>query len=69
MTASGEAPRKLTKAQERIVARVHTTVLDALYAERHELVRALRAEGWTYAAIAALLGLSKQRVQQLTSER
>lgn len=48
-----------------MAAQLHTRELDRLYALRLSLLRELHDEGWTMPQLGKLLGLSKQRVQQL----
>lgn len=48
-----------------MAAQLHTSELDKLYAQRLSLLRELHREGWTHPQLGKLLGLSKQRVQQL----
>jgi predicted transcriptional regulator len=44
-------------------------LLDAPVALRDDLIKGLRRVGWTYASIADPLGLSRERVRQISSQR
>lgn len=65
MTEPGDTLPALTKRQRALATQLHTTALDGLYTQRVELMTTLSAEGWTHPQLGRLLGLSKQRVQQL----
>lgn len=68
MTEPGELP-SLTDRQRALATQLHTSALDALYAQRVELMVTLSRKGWTHPQLGRLLGLSKQRVQQLLRAR
>jgi len=68
MSEPGDDLPALTDRQRALAAQLHTSALDGLYAQRLELMRTLHRKGWTHPQLGRLLGLTKQRVQQLLRE-
>ena len=65
MTRSGEAPRKLSRDQERRLRACDAAAFAALRNQRRERLIELREQGWTLPELGALLGCSRQRVHLL----
>lgn len=65
MSDPDDAPRRLSRAQERELAAVSREAFAALRQRRLALLTELRTEGWTLHELAKLLGCTYQRIQSL----
>lgn len=65
MTMPRMRERKLTPSQAKRWERCNRAAREELHEEELELLRELRAEGWSLSEIGGLLGVSKQRVEYM----